>query len=47
MPDKLGKWWEYSLDNCGITRLQIEDGTVRLLTLNDTSHLPEVKKEEL
>ncbi|HID88388.1 MAG TPA: hypothetical protein EYH27_02680 [Anaerolineales bacterium] len=47
MPDKLGEWWGYSLDNCGITRLQIEDGTVRLLTLNDISHLPEVKREEL
>jgi len=47
MPDKLGEWWGYSLDNCGITRLQVEDGTVRLLALNDTSHLPEVKREEL
>ena len=47
MPEKLGEWWGYSLDNCGITRLQIEDGAVRLLTLNDTSHLPGTEKEEL
>ena len=47
LPDRLGEWWGYSLDNCGITRLRIEDGAVRLLTLNDTAHLPEVKKEEL
>jgi len=47
MPDQLGEWWAYPLDNCGITRVLVEDGVARLLTLNDTAHLPDLKKEEL
>lgn len=36
-----GQWWTYRVGNCGVTRVIVEGGTVRLASLNDTAHLPE------
>lgn len=40
LPDQLGQWWGYTLDNCGLTRVSVENGSARLLVLNDGAHLP-------
>jgi broad specificity phosphatase PhoE len=40
LPDQLGQWWGYSLDNCGMTRVSVNGGRARLLALNDNAHLP-------
>ena len=39
MPQELGRWWGYPLDNCGVTELSLGE-QVRLVTLNDATHLP-------
>jgi len=41
LPEQLGRWWTYNLDNCGLTRVAVDGATARLLVLNDTSHLPD------
>ena len=38
LPGQLGRWWDYALDNCGLTELTIGK-SVRLVTLNDAAHL--------
>lgn len=40
LPDRLGRWWGYALDNCGLTRVSMEGAGARLLVLNDGAHLP-------
>ena len=40
LPSELAEWWTYQLDNCGLTRVAVEDGQVQLIVLNDTTHLP-------
>ncbi len=40
LPETLGKWWTYEIDNCGLTHLEVEGRQARLLALNDTTHLP-------
>jgi broad specificity phosphatase PhoE len=39
LPDRLGQWWEYAVDNTGISRVHTTDSDARLLALNDTDHL--------
>jgi broad specificity phosphatase PhoE len=39
LPHELGRWWDYSLDNVGLTHVRAREGNTRLLVLNDTSHL--------
>ena len=39
LPDLLGQWWGYPLDNAGLTRVQATDAGAQLLTLNNTQHL--------
>jgi endonuclease-3 len=41
LPEELGAWWTYRIDNCSLTQILLEDGTVQLVALNDTAHLPE------
>jgi endonuclease-3 len=41
LPEELGEWWTYAMDNCGVTEVLVWDEKAELLTLNDTSHLPE------
>ncbi len=40
LPDQLGQWWGYVLDNCGLTRVSVEGAGARLLVLNEGAHLP-------
>lgn len=40
LPDQLGRWWEYGLDNCGLTRVFVTANDARLVVLNDNAHLP-------
>lgn len=42
LPGELNQWWEYALDNCGITRVNVDGkgNGARLLVLNDNAHLP-------
>lgn len=40
LPDLLGAWWRYRLDNARPTRVWAIDDHIRLLALNDTEHLP-------
>lgn len=40
LPDQLSRWWGYPLGHCTLTRLVVEGGVVRLVALNDGSHLP-------
>ncbi len=40
LPDQLGQWWRYGLDNTGLSRVRLVEGKARLITLNDTTHLP-------
>lgn len=39
LPAQLGHWWNYSLDNCSLTRVCLLPDGPQLLTLNDQSHL--------
>lgn len=39
LPDTLGRWWTYQLDNAGVTRVQVEGCEAELLALNHTGHL--------
>jgi broad specificity phosphatase PhoE len=39
LPDLLGEWWGYELDNGGLSRVRLVDDEARLLALNDTTHL--------
>ena len=39
LPDQLGQWWGYPLDNTGVTKVQVAEESTRLIHLNDTSHL--------
>lgn len=39
LPDQLGQWWRYSLDNTGLSRVRLAEGNARLIALNDASHL--------
>lgn len=39
LPDSLGAWWEYGLDNGGLSRVRAAGGDPELLSLNDTAHL--------
>lgn len=39
LPEVLGKWWGYELDNAGVTRVRITGGGASLVVLNDTDHL--------
>jgi probable phosphoglycerate mutase len=38
-----GRWTEYGLDNCSVTELEANDGTMRLLLHNDCTHLDHLK----
>jgi len=40
LPELLGQWWDYSLDNAGLTRVWTSGDDARLISLNDTDHLP-------
>jgi broad specificity phosphatase PhoE len=40
LPSEMAEWWTYQLDNCGLTRIQVDDGNAQLVVLNDTAHLP-------
>ncbi|MFQ6101792.1 MAG: histidine phosphatase family protein [Anaerolineae bacterium] len=40
LPGQLDQWWEYALDNCGLTYVSVEGTGARLLMLNDGAHLP-------
>jgi broad specificity phosphatase PhoE len=40
LPASMSEWWTYTLDNCGITRVALQDGRASLVILNDASHLP-------
>jgi len=46
LPEELGRWWSYPLDNCGLTRVVVEVGEARLIVLNDTAHLPDGSSPE-
>lgn len=46
LPDELGQWWRYSLDNCGVSRVKVEESGAQLLVLNDTDHLRTREKED-
>lgn len=46
LPDQFGRWWTYSLDNAGLTRVQIDENEARLIVLNDTTHQPTQKEEK-
>jgi broad specificity phosphatase PhoE len=39
LPVEFGDWWGYELDNCTLTRLEVDAGQTRMLVLNDTAHL--------
>ncbi len=39
LPEELGEWWTYTLDNAGLTRVRVTGDEAQLLTLNDTAHL--------
>ena len=41
LPNQLGRWWEFGLDNCGLTRVSVTASGARLVALNDTAHLGE------
>jgi len=43
VPDRLGAWWAYDLDNAGLSRVRTAQQSARLLALNDTAHLEEVE----
>jgi broad specificity phosphatase PhoE len=40
LPTDMAEWWPYQLDNCGLTRILVDDGNAQLVVLNDTTHLP-------
>jgi broad specificity phosphatase PhoE len=40
LPNQLDQWWGYPLDNCGMTRIDVNGAGTRLLVLNDNTHLP-------
>lgn len=39
LPEQMGNWWGYTLDNCGLTRVRVDGEGARLLVLNDGAHL--------
>lgn len=41
LPEQMSQWWGYELSHCAVTRIEVEDGHPRLLTLNDKTHLPQ------
>ncbi len=41
LPEQMSQWWGYELSHCSVTRIEVEDGRPRLLTLNDKTHLPQ------
>jgi endonuclease-3 len=46
LPEELGRWWTYPLDNCGLTRIAVEGGKAHLIALNDIAHLPDGSSRE-
>ncbi len=38
-PRRRRRWWRYTVDNCSLTALNVEDRTAELLFVNDTNHL--------
>ncbi len=38
LPEQMGEWWNYTLDNCGITHVSVTAGNARLIVLNDHPH---------
>jgi len=40
LPAEFGDWWSYDLENCALTRLEVDGRGARLLVLNDAAHLP-------
>jgi broad specificity phosphatase PhoE len=46
LPERLGEWWKYGLDNAGLSRVRALDGSAQLLALNDTAHLEEASDPE-
>ncbi|MGD1992257.1 MAG: histidine phosphatase family protein [Anaerolineae bacterium] len=40
LPQELSEWWTYPLSNCAVSEVIVEDGTARLVSLNDSAHLP-------
>lgn len=45
LPDVLGRWWAYGLDNTGVSHVRAGDSEAELLVLNDTSHLGELERD--
>ena len=39
LPGQVGQWWDYTLDNCGVTRVSVTVRNARLVVLNDNAHL--------
>ncbi|MGD2166276.1 MAG: histidine phosphatase family protein [Anaerolineae bacterium] len=40
VPDRMGEWWTYNLDNAGLSRVVATENGFDVLALNDTAHLP-------
>lgn len=38
-PNRRRRWWAYTVDNCSITCLRIQETTAELLMVNNTDHL--------
>lgn len=38
-PNKRRRWWNYTVDNCSLTRLFITGSQAELIIVNDTNHL--------
>lgn len=38
-PNKRRRWWQYTVDNCSLTRLFITGSQAELIVVNDTNHL--------
>ena len=41
LPTEFSQWWTYELGNCSLTRLEVREGRVKLLVLDDRAHLAE------
>ena len=41
LPVEFSQWWTYELGNCSLTRLEVREGRVKLLVLDDRAHLAE------
>ena len=39
LPAEFSQWWTYELGNCSLTRLEVREGRVKLLVLDDSAHL--------